>query len=128
MNYKYIINKALSSKNSPNLIIYGNSTIDKYSIINEYLQKIDDSQIFTLTKYDILWLSNNTYKIFDMNTIKKKKIDSFFTIIDEIIKCKNYYIKHIRIILLDNFDNISHQVQNRFRVIFENREVVERNE
>jgi len=119
MNYKPILEKALSSNDSPNLILYGNSKIDKYSIINEYLQKIDNSHPTQLNKHDIVWYSNHTYKIFNMNNIKKSKINPFFTIIDEILKCKNYYIKHNRIILLNNFDNISHLIQNKFRVIFE---------
>jgi DNA polymerase III delta prime subunit len=119
MNYKLILNKSLLSNDAPNLILSGIDKIDKLSILMNYLNKIDNSSSLSLTKYDIKWISNPTYKIFDMNHIKYKQSKFVFEIIDEIISYKNYYTNSIRILVLTNFDNIPKQIQNKFRVIFE---------
>ena len=115
MNYKPIFKKALSSVDTPNLILYGYHKINKDEILNEYLDTRGCSE---MTKYDIKYYSNQVFKIFDMNKIKRSKIDDFFTLIFEIIKCKNYYIINNRILILKNFNHIDKNIQNRFRVIF----------
>jgi len=121
MDYKLILNKSLFSGDAPNLILSGVDRIDKLSILMNYLTKIDDSSSLLLTKYNINWSSNPTYKIFDMNHIKYKQSGFVFEIIDEIISSKNYYTNtnKIRILVLNNFDNIPILIQNKFRVIFE---------
>jgi len=116
MNYKPILKKALSYKDTPNLILYGHHKINKEEILNEYL---DTENCNEMTKYDILYHSSLTLKIFDMNTIKRSKIDDFFTLLFEIIRCKNYYIEQNRILILKNFNHIDKLIQDRFRVIFE---------
>jgi len=116
MNYKPILKKALSYKDTPNLLLYGHHKINKEVILNEYL---DTGNCNEMTKYDILYHSSLTLKIFDMNTIKRSKIDDFFTLLFEIIRCKNYYIEQNRILILKNFNHIEKNIQNRFRVIFE---------
>lgn len=118
MNYKLILNKALSSKNPPNILLSGIEKIDKLSILMNNLREIDGSEPSYLMKHDIKWISNRTYKIFDMNHITNKKKDKFFNIINEIIFSKNYYSDQ-RIIVLVNFNNIHKTIQNKFRVIFE---------
>jgi len=118
MDYKLILNRALSSNNSPNIIISGSDTIDKKSILMEKLMKLDVSEPCHLMKHDIKWISNRTYKIFDMIHITNKKRQHFCEIINELIVAKNYYSTH-RIIVLDNFNNIHKGIQNKFRVIFE---------
>lgn len=116
MNYKPILKKALSSVDTPNLILYGYHKINKNEILNEYLDVRGCSET---TKYDIKYYSNSIFKIFDMKQIKRSKIDDFFTLIFEIIRCKNYYIETNRILLLKNFNHIDKNIQDRFRVIFE---------
>lgn len=116
MNYKPILKKALSSVDTPNLILYGYHKIDKNKILNEYLDTRGCSE---MTKYDIKYYSNSIFKIFDMKQIKRSKIDDFFTLIFEIIRCKNYYIEANRILLLKNFNHIDKNIQDRLRVIFE---------
>ena len=116
MNYKPILKKALSSRDTPNIILYGYHKINKYEILSEYL---DTGYCNEMTKYDIKYHSNNILKIFNMNIIKSSKIDSFFNIIFEIVKCKNYYIDNNRILILYNFNHINKSIQDRFRVIFE---------
>ena len=119
MDYKLILNKSLSSNNSPNLVLSGVDRLDKLSILMSYLTKIDDSPTLSLARYDIKWLSNPTYKVFNMHHIKYKQSNHFFGIINEIISSKNYYTGLSRIIVLSNFNNIHINIQNKFRVIFE---------
>jgi hypothetical protein len=116
MDYKPILKKVLSSVDTPNLILYGYHKINKNEILNEYL---DIKYCNEMNKYDINYHSNQNFKIFDMKQIKKSKIENFFTLIFEIIKCKNYYIKNNRILILKNFNHIEKYIQDRFRVIFE---------
>ena len=116
MNYKPILEKALSSKNTPNLILYGYHKVNKNEILNEYL---DIKICNETTKYDIKYYSNSIFKIFDMKQIKRSKIDNFFNLIFEIIKCKNYYIINNRILILKNFNQIEKNIKDRFRIIFE---------
>ena len=119
MNYKLILNKLLAYNNLPNLILSGVDTIDKLSILMDILIKKDESPPISLEKHDIKWKSNKTYKIFDMNNIKNKNSKMFFDIINEIIVSKNYYTNTNRIVVLNNFNNIHINIQNKFRVIFE---------
>ena len=118
MNYKLILEKAFISYDKPNLILYGYHKINKYEILKEYL-KLDKYPLTEMNKYDIKYHSNNTIKLFNMNTIKKSKIESFFNLVFEIVKYKNYYITDNRLLILNNFNNIDKTIQDRFRVIFE---------
>ena len=119
MNYKLILKKLLVYHNLPNLILSGVDTIDKLSILMNILRKKDESVPLLLEKHDIRWKSTMTYKIFDMNNIKNKNSIFFFNIITEIISSKNYYTDENRIVVLNNFNNIHINIQNKFRVIFE---------
>jgi len=119
MNYKLILGNALKSVDQPNLIIYGHHTIDKLAILNEFLSDIDKKPLTPRLKNDIKYSDNNTITLFDMSQIKKKHSKSFFGILFEIIKCKNYYINNNRIIIINNFDYINKEIQDKFRVIFE---------
>jgi hypothetical protein len=118
MNYKLVLEKALKSPIQPNLILYGNHTINKLNILKEYLQ-VNEYQLTELIKNDISYLSNNSLKLFDMSYVKKSKIPPFFNLISEIVKCKNYYIDKNRILILYNFNHVHREIQDRFRVIFE---------
>jgi len=119
MDYKLILQKMIFKKDSPNLILSGTDKIDKLSILSEYLTKIDKTPPLSLEKYNIKWISNATYKIFDMNLIKYKHSDNLFEIINEIISSKNYYNNFNRIVVLKGFNNVNINIQNKFRVIFE---------
>jgi DNA polymerase III delta prime subunit len=114
-----IIKKALASNNCPNLLIYGIRGIDKLSIIKPFLNDICDSPLNVIEKEKIIWESNSVYKIFNMEFISSKNIMEFFNIINDIIHTVNYYICTYRIIILNNFNNISHHIQTKLRVITE---------
>ena len=83
---KPILKKILSSLNTPNLILYGHHKINKIQILNEDL---NTNNVNEMKKYDIKYYSNLNIKIFNMNQIKRSKIDGFFTLLSESIKCKN---------------------------------------
>ena len=119
MNYKLILTKLLDSNNLPNLILSGNDKIDKLVILMDILIKKNESIPLSLEEYNIKWKSNPIYKIFDMNHIKNKNSNNFFRIITEMISSKNYYTDMNRIVVLNNFNNIHINIQNKFRVIFE---------
>ena len=120
MNYKPILKKALSSIDSPNLILYGYHAINKNEILNEILNEyLDTNTINETSKYDINYCSNSILKIFDMDKIKRSKIEDFFTLLSESIKCKNYYIENNRILIIQNFNHIDRNIQDRLRVTFE---------
>jgi len=118
MNYKHILEKALFSLNKPNLLLYGYHKIDKYKILKNYL---GFSEYITneIIHNDIKYHSNHKILSFDMNTIKRTKIENLFILLLEKIKHKNYYINENRIIILYNFNHIDKSIQDRFRVIFE---------
>lgn len=118
MNYKHILEKALFSLNKPNLLLYGYHKIDKYKILKNYL---GFSEYITneIIQNDIKYHSNHKILSFDMNTIKRSKIENLFILLLEKIKHKNYYINENRIIILYNFNHIDKSIQDRFRVIFE---------
>lgn len=114
MDYKLILNKVFSNRDSSNIILSGNSKIDKMSILYEYISK----ENIKLNKYGIDYISNPYYKIFDINKYKKN-IDNFFKLLIENIQCKNYYYNNQKIVILKNFNLVSINIQNKFRVIFE---------
>ena len=118
MNYKHILEKALFPLNKPNLLLYGYHKIDKYKILKNYL---GFSEYITneIIHNDIKYHSNHKILSFDMNTIKRSKIENLFILLLEKIKYKNYYINENRIIILYNFNHIDKSIQDRFRVIFE---------
>ena len=72
MDYKLILDKTLNSLNSPNLILSGHDKLNKMTILNNYLIKMNSSPPVILEKYKINWSSNPIYKIFDMKNIKYK--------------------------------------------------------
>ena len=49
MNYKLVLEKSLQSPIQPNLILYGNHTINKLNILKEYLQ-VNEYQLTELIK------------------------------------------------------------------------------
>ena len=118
MNYKHILEKALFSLNKPNLLLYGYHKIDKYTILKKYLN-FSESITNEIIQNDIKYHSNHIILSFDMNTIKRSKIENLFILLLEKIRCKNYYINENRIIILYNFNHIDKSIQDRFRVIFE---------
>ena len=88
MNYKHILEKALFSLNKPNLLLYGYHKIDKYKILKNYLG-FSESITNEIIQNDIKYHSNHKILSFDMNTIKRSKIENLFILLLEKIKYKN---------------------------------------
>lgn len=108
------LNKDIFNKSCPNIIFYGyDLNIDNYiySIFGEFTN---------ITTDKIIYQNNSNCKIIDINTIKKKDIESFFVFLKSIIKTENHYSKYNQhIIIFNNFDYISTCIQNKLRVIIE---------
>ena len=114
------LKKALKSKGTPNLLLYG-FNIDE---INQNLIEVLDGSFVVLDKKsvkykDIIYHKNNIYYEFTMISIKKN-VDTFIEILNELIISKNYFsINSHKIVILNQFNNIKSQIQNILRVIIE---------
>ena len=114
------LKKALKSKGTPNLLLYG-LNIDE---INQNLIEVLDGSFVVLDKKsvkykDIIYHKNNIYYEFTMISIKKN-VDTFIEILNELIISKNYFsINSHKIVILNQFNNIKSQIQNILRVIIE---------
>lgn len=118
MLYKHILSKSLLYNDSPNIIIYNSKNVDSFKILLEYLKDINSDVIREIID-KISWESNSLYKIFDMENINNKNVDTFFSIINELILTKNYFTSYKKIIILKNFNLIKLVIQSKLRVIIE---------
>lgn len=115
--HNLILKKAILSDSCPNIILYGYKGVDKLETLSCIIPSINNYKINNHNK--IIWKSNNLYNIFDMKDIKKD-YNLFFNILKELINHKNYYNKkEIKFILLNNFNDININIQNKLRVIIE---------
>jgi len=118
MNQEKIILKALTSNNTPNLLIYGSNCYDKFISIFQKLYEIKEKQ--KIIKKDITYCKNNYFYEFNIGKINQKNLETIIESINEIINHKNYFNeKKQNIIILNNFNKIKHNIQNIFRVIIE---------
>ena len=118
MNQEKIILKALTSNNTPNLLIYGSNCYDKFISIFQKLYEIKEKQ--KISKKDITYCKNNYFYEFNIGKINQKNLETIIESINEIINHKNYFNeKKQNIIILNNFNKIKHSIQNIFRVIIE---------
>ena len=114
-----ILESVIYSNNCPNLIIYGIKDIQKLDLLLFLLKKINNTPVKIIND-KIKWESNVLYKIFNMEYITNKNISDFFIILYDLINSKNYYSKNnIKIIILNNFNQITYNIQNKLRVIIE---------
>lgn len=118
MNQEKIILKALTSNNTPNLLIYGLNGYEKFISIFQKLYEIKEKQ--KISKKDITYYKNNYFYEFNIGKINQKNSQTIIESINEIINHKNYFNeKKQNIIILNNFNKIKHSIQNIFRVIIE---------
>ena len=114
-----ILKSAINSNNCPNIILYGHKDIKKLNLLLSYLKDLNNNPL-RIIKDKIIWKSNPLYKIFDINCITNKNMNYFFSILNELIHSKNYYLEYnYRIIILNNFNKVSHNLQTKLRVIIE---------
>ena len=109
-----LLTQNIFNKSCPNIIFYGsNVNLDSYlnSIFGELNEIIHEK----------LTYQNNQYcKLFDISKIKNKNSEYFFTLLKSIVKSDNYYSKYNQhIIIFDNYNYITLNLQSKLRVIIE---------
>lgn len=102
------------NKQCLNIIFYGYNLV-----LTEYLTSTFGK--FTDINHDKLTYKNNQYcKLFDINDIKNKNSDDFLYLLKSIVKSENFYSKYNQhIIIFDNYNYISLNLQSKLRVIIE---------
>lgn len=119
---KYIekIYNLLKHKNHSNIIISGNIDIDKLDIINNALKKrYNISKNIYITSNNVNYIKNNIYFLFDINKIYYNNKLDWLNIIKNIIENDNYYLDNNKYIIFNNYNKISINTQNIFKVLFE---------
>ena len=113
------LEKCISSPGCPNLIIYGHQQTFEKLLLN-LVKQLNNSPLQELYTSNLPWKSNQLCKIFNMELLTGKNSDIFFDLLYQIIKSKNYYSGiNYRIIILQRYNRISHQIQSKLRVIIE---------
>ena len=120
MNNKHIeiLNKALATMNTPNIILYGHKDINKMNIIFE---KIYPNIVLHDVKFKKINIKTNTIiHIFNLKEINGSNVEDLFQYLFELIKTKIYYSdKKNRILIFNNFNHIKKNIQYKLRVIIE---------
>tara|TARA_Y100000389_G_C17423306_1_gene498043 strand:- start:213 stop:1118 length:906 start_codon:yes stop_codon:yes gene_type:complete len=113
-----ILDNALNSRNSPNMLIYpkqGEKIF--YKSFND-IHKVTNIQSIKLG--EITYIKTNLYYEFDLKPIINRNINPLIEIIKEIIRSKDFYSKiNTKIILFKNFTRVKISLQNILRVIIE---------
>ena len=113
-----ILEKALNSTNTPNIILYGIDTSDIREKLYNILS-ITDNKTHIINK-DLSYYKSNSNYIFNISLITNKNVQLFLDTIDEIVKSKNYYNNSLyKIIIFENFIKIKQGIQNILRVKIE---------
>jgi len=114
-----LFEKCLHSKNTPNIILYGNPFI--YNEMIETIYKIRNIKYIKDGNYHSFQYKYSDYH-YEINCeeLKKDNLNDFFTIFDMIIKYKEFYSDvDQKIIILYNADTLKLSIQNKLRVIIE---------
>ena len=113
----------LCNKDHNNMIIYGPKNSGKNLLLDLALNHIYSPHYATYKttiKNKIYYKYSNFHYHFYFNL--KNKHDDFYPIINEIINSKNHYIEDIpfNLLILDNFHNVSDNLQDSLKYIIEN--------
>ena len=122
MYEKYIENiySLLKHKNHSNIIISGNVDINKLDIINNALKKkYNITKNVFIASNNVNYIKNNIYYLFDINKINYNNKLYFLNIIKNIVENDNYYLDNNKYVIFNNYNNISINTQNIFKVLFE---------
>jgi DNA polymerase III delta prime subunit len=113
-----ILEKALNSKNLPNLLIYPEHGENVFFNLFNDIYKITTAT--TIKSEEISYTITNYYYEFDLKFIINRNINTLIEIIKEIIISKDFYSENnLKIILLKDFNHIKTSLQNKLRVIME---------
>lgn len=118
IHYKlsFKIKDILKIRDHQNIIVSGPCGSGKSTLINEiFKEKFGNTKIKINDKYS--FMENKSYYIFDLNkTINKYIIINF---IKEISSKYDHYNDLIKYIIIENFNNISTNIQNSIKVLIE---------
>lgn len=113
-----ILEKALNSKNIPNLLIYPKYGENAFYNSFNSIYKITNTD--TVKFGEIIYTKTNYYYEFDLKFIINRNINTFIDIIKQIIISKDFYSEiNLKIILFKGFNRIKISLQNILRVIIE---------
>jgi DNA polymerase III delta prime subunit len=113
-----ILEKALNSKNLPNLLIYPEHGENVFFNLFNDIYKITTAT--PIKSEEISYTITNYYYEFDLKFIINRNINTLIEIIKEIIISKDFYSENnLKIILLKDFNHIKTSLQNKLRVIME---------
>ena len=118
IHYKlgYNLKSILNNKGHPNIIINGINGSGKTTLVNTVIK-----QMFGETKYvmydKIHFLENKNYYIFNLINITNKY--DLIKLLKEITSKYDHYNDTHKYIIIDNFNNISRNIQNSIKVIIE---------
>ena len=113
-----ILEKALNSKNLPNLLIYPKHGENVFFDLFNDIYKITTTTI--IKSGEISYTKTNYYYEFDLKFIINRNINTLIEIIKGIIISKDFYSENnLKIILLKDFNRIKTSLQNMLRVIME---------
>lgn len=118
IHYKlgYSLKNILNNKGHPNIIINGVNGSGKTTLVNTVFKHVfGENKSITYDK--IKFLENKNYYIFNLINITNKY--DFIKLIKEITSKYDHYNKVHKYIIIDNFDNISRNIQNSIKVIIE---------
>lgn len=110
----------LKNKNHSNIIIKGPNNSGKTLLINTVLKdKFGKSKSMVNDK--ISFLENNNYYIF--NFLKNVNKYDIIKVIQEIVYRYDHYNDTIKYIVIDDFNNISKNIQNTIKVLIERKSI-----
>ena len=116
-----ILNNAIISPNSPNIMIYGSSESDKYSEIFQKLCAYYHLQSFDeIVNHEFSYKFSQNYHEFNMSQIRHSNTQPFWDMIHSIVSHTNYFGTYSKnIVLIRNFNNIKDILQAKWRVFLE---------
>ncbi len=115
-----ILCKAIHSRNSPNLILYGDKYSPLYSHLHSLLNDSCNLNYLQDSKELLGYRSTRLYHEFDISMIKHKNYSVFKTIVNDIIhRDLPFSEKNSKYVVFRDYNNVKSTIQGYLRVIVE---------
>tara|TARA_B100001123_G_scaffold288008_1_gene320942 strand:- start:163 stop:1083 length:921 start_codon:yes stop_codon:yes gene_type:complete len=111
----------ISSRNSPNILLYGQSTNDMSQIIDPIMKQFIKGDLQQSYHNKITYKLSNIHYEFDMSLLNKNGLfDDFINLVKEIIKSNDYFTEYgQKIIIMYNCQDIKKCNQDRLKILIE---------